>query len=249
MNHVKNLLKTGGIAIGTTASVNSETRFLAGAGFDFLLFDSQHSPVEIKQLASSVATMRGRNASPIVRVGENHADQICYALDIGAKGIIAPMVNTPEEAAAMVSYCKYPFEGVRSSAGMRGEWGKFSSYRAYMDAVNEHVLIAPMIETMQAMDNLDDIVSVPGVDVLLVGPSDLSINLGVPLNYTSTIYKDALTRIGSACKGAGIVAGMFFVPPGIAPPELIRMGFRFFTMPWEAWARSGVTGGIAAIRH
>ena len=248
MNQVKNVLNAGRTAIGTTASLNSETGFLAGAGFDFLLFDTQHSPVEIKQLAGALGGMRGRNASPIIRVGENHADQICYALDIGAKGIVVPMVNTPEQAATMVSYCRYPPAGVRSSAGMRGEWGDFNDYRAYMDAVNDQLLIAPMIETMEGMDNLDEIVKVPGIDVLLVGPSDLSINLGVPLDYTSSTYKDALTRIGEACKSAGIAGGMFFVPPGITPQELIRLGFRFFTMPWEPWARSGVTSGIAAVR-
>ena len=248
MNQVKQVLQSGKTAIGTTASPSSETRFLAGSGFDFLLFDTQHSPTEIKQLGPAIGAMRGRAASPIVRVGENHADQICYALDAGARGIIVPMVNTPDQAANMVSYCRYPFAGVRSSAGMRGEWGEFKDYRAYMDAVNDQVLIAPMIETMEGMDNLDEIIKVPGIDVLLVGPSDLSINLDVPLDYTSATYKDALTRIGSACKDAGIAAGMFFVPPGITPSTLVDLGFRFFTMPWEGWATRGVTDGIAALR-
>lgn len=249
MNHVKKVLQAGQTAIGTTASQNSETGFLASAGFDFLLFDTQHSPIEIKDLARAVGAMRGRNASPVVRVGENHADQICYALDIGARGIVVPMVNTPDEAAAMVSYCKYPFDGVRSSAGMRGEWGEFKDYRAYMDAVNEELLIAPMIETVQGMDNLEAIVKTPGVDVLLVGPSDLSINLGVPLDYTSSTYRNALERIGGACQDAGIAGGMFFVPPGITPADLTGMGFRFFTLPWEHWATRGVAEGIAATRN
>ncbi|MCY4094888.1 MAG: aldolase/citrate lyase family protein [Gammaproteobacteria bacterium] len=248
MNHVKEILQSGKTAIGTTASPNSETRFLAGAGFDFLLFDTQHSPVEIKQLGAAIGAMRGRTASPIVRVGENRADQICYALDVGARGIIVPMVNSADEAHDVVSFCRYPFAGVRSSAGMRGEWGEFKDYRAYMDAVNEQLVILPMIETQEAMDNLDEIVKVPGVDVVLVGPSDLSINLGVPLDYTSTTYKDALTRIGSTCQDAGIAAGMFFVPPGITPATLVDLGFRFFTMPWEGWASRGVTDGIAALR-
>ncbi|MYD43793.1 MAG: hypothetical protein F4W90_07870 [Gammaproteobacteria bacterium] len=249
MNHVKQIIKDGQTAIGATASQASATGFLAGAGFDFLLFDTQHSPVEIKQLARAVGGMRGRNASPIVRVGENVADQICYALDIGARGIVVPMVNTPEEAAAMVSYCKYPFDGVRSSAGMRGEWGEFKDYRSYMDTVNDELLIAPMIETMLAMENLEAIVNTPGVDVLLVGPSDLSINLGVPLDYTSSTYREALERIGGACQDAGIAGGMFFVPPGITPADLQNMGFRFFTLPWEGWAAGGIADGIAAVRN
>ncbi len=249
MNQVKQVLKSGKTAIGTTASSNSETRFLAGAGFDFLLFDTQHSPVEIKTLTAAVGAMRGRTASPIVRVGENQADQICYALDIGARGIVVPMVNSADEAARMVSSCRYPFDGVRSSAGMRGEWGEFKDYREYMDAVNDQLLIAPMIETVQGMDHLDAIVQVPGIDVLLVGPSDLSINLGVPLDYTSSTYQNALARIGSACQNAGIAAGMFFVPPGIAPSQLVNMGYRFFTLPWEGWATRGIAEGIAALQN
>jgi 4-hydroxy-2-oxoheptanedioate aldolase len=248
MNLVKDMLKAGKTAIGTTASVESEVRFLAESGFDFLLFDTQHSPVEIKALQGPVAAMRRRTAVPIIRVGDNRPDQICYALDVGAKGIIVPMVNTPEEAEAMVRSCKYPFEGDRSSAGMRGEWGEFDNYRDYMDAVNEQLLIIPMIETVEAMDNLDAILSVPGIDVLLIGPSDLSINLDVPLDYTNPKYHDALDTIAAACAKVGVAPGMFFVPPGIGPDELIAKGYRFFTLPWNEWAAQGVRAGLEGVK-
>ena len=248
MNHVKDLLKAGQTAIGTTASAASETRFLANSGLDFLLFDTQHSTDDIKGLARAVAATRGATAAPIVRVGDLRPDQICYALDIGAKGIVVPMVNTPAEAADMVQWCKYPFEGVRSSAGMRGEWGEFQSYREYMDAVNEQLLIVPMIETREALDAIDDILAVPGIDVLLVGPSDLSINLDVPLDYANPTYHAALDKIGAACQKAGVAAGMFFVPPGIEPQTLMDKGFRFFTLPWAGWATEGIRNGLAGIR-
>jgi 2-keto-3-deoxy-L-rhamnonate aldolase RhmA len=248
MNRVKDALKSGETAIGTTASLNSDVRFLADSGFDFLLFDTQHAPVEIKQLQGQLAAMRGRNAIPIVRVGENRADQICYALDIGAKGIVVPMVNTREEALDMVKWCKYPFEGVRSSAGMRGEWGEFETYREYMDAVNEQLLIIPMIETVEGLENLEDILSVSGIDVLLVGPSDLSINLDVPLDYPNPKYHGALDRIAAACKSAGVAPGMYFVPPGIEPSELMEKGFSFFTLPWARWASEGVRNGLASVK-
>ena len=248
MNHVKDLLKAGQTAIGTTASAASETRFLANSGLDFLLFDTQHSTDDIKGLARAVAATRGATAAPIVRVGDLRPDQICYALDIGAKGIVVPMVNTPAEATDMVQWCKYPFEGVRSSAGMRGEWGEFQSYREYMDAVNEQLLIVPMIETREALDAIDDILAVPGIDVLLVGPSDLSINLDVPLDYANPVYHAALDKIGAACQKAGVAAGMFFVPPGIEPQTLMDKGFRFFTLPWAGWATEGIRNGLAGIR-
>src|SRR5947209_6263786 len=103
MNAVKDLLKSGKTIVGTAGSANSDVvTVLADSGFDFLLFDTQHSPVEIKQLLPAVQAMRGKKAAPFVRVSDNRADLICFALDIGARGIVVPMVNTRDEAAAMV---------------------------------------------------------------------------------------------------------------------------------------------------
>ena len=248
MNSAKDKLKAGEAAIGTTAGASSDVRFLANAGFDFVLFDTQHSTDTIKGLVRAVSATRGTPATPIVRVGDLRPDQICYALDVGAKGIVVPMVNTAAQATDMVKWCKYPFEGERSSAGMRGEWGEFKSYREYMDAVNEQLLIIPMIETREALDGVEDILSVAGIDVLLVGPSDLSINLDVPLDYTNPTYHAALDRIGSACQKAGVAAGMFFVPPGIEPRQLMDKGFRFFTLPWAGWATEGIRNGLSSVR-
>ena len=248
MNRVKDILKAGETAVGTTAGAGSEVRFLANAGFDFVLFDTQHSPDDIKGLARAVGATRGSAASPIVRVGDLRPDQICYALDIGAKGIVVPMVNTAAQARDMVKWCKYPFEGERSSAGMRGEWGEFENYREYMDAVNAQLLIVPMIETQEALDCIDDILSVDGIDVLLVGPSDLSINIDVPLDYTNPKYHAALDKIAAACAKVDVAPGMFFVPPGIPPAELMAKGFRFFTLPWAAWATDGIRKGLAEVK-
>lgn len=248
MSRIKNNLKAGGIAIGTTAGSDSEVRFLAGSGFDFLLFDTQHAPDTVKGLAGAVAAMRGREAMPIIRVPESRADEICFALDVGARGIVAPMINTRSDAENLVRWCKYPFEGVRSSSGVHGEWGEFASYREYMDAVNRDILILPMIETAEAMENLDAIASVPGVDVLLIGPSDLSICLGVPLEYTHPKYLQALDRIAAACSKANITAGAYFLPPGFSPADFAARGFRLFTMPWAGWAKDGIGKGLAALR-
>ncbi|MBN2335252.1 hypothetical protein JXL21_06795 [Candidatus Bathyarchaeota archaeon] len=249
MNIVKDMLKAGKTAIGTTASVKSPVDFLADAGFDFILFDTQHTAVEIKELQYQLQAMRGRRAEPIVRVGDNYQDQICYALDIGAKGIIVPMVNTKKAAAEMVDWCKYPPAGKRSSAGMRGEWGEFDSYREYMDAVNEELVVIPMIETMESLGNMEEILSVPGLDVLLVGPSDLSINLGIALDYLNPKYQKTLDDIVSACEDAGVAPGMYFIPGGQDPSDFVERGFKFFTLPWSKWAATGVKNGLAAVKR
>lgn len=249
MKSVKDMLKSGKTAIGATASVNSPVEFLADAGYDFILFDTQHSPVEIKELQHQVKAMKGKKAIPIIRVGANEQDQICYALDIGAKGIIVPMVNTKEEAINVVKCCKYPFEGIRSSAGARGEWGEFDNYREYMDAVNRELVIIPMIETVQSMENIDEILSVPGIDVLLVGPSDLSINLDIPLDYLNPKYQGALDNIVSTCENAGVTPGMYFIPGGQDPSDFVERGFKFFTLPWNKWATNGIKNGLAGIKR
>jgi len=248
MNVVKDMLKAGKAAVGTSASLSSPVELLADAGFDFLLFDTQHSPVEIKELQHQIRAMKGKKAIPIVRVGDNYQDQICYALDIGAKGIIVPMVNSKEEAAHMIRCCKYPPEGIRSAAGMRGEWGEFKDFTEYMSAVNEEVLIIPMVETSKALKNLDEIVSVPGIDVLLVGPSDLSIALGIALDYLNPKYQETLDKIAKACDDAGVIPGMYFIPGGQDPSDFVERGFKFFTLPWSKWATTGINNGLATIK-
>ena len=249
MNSVKDMLKVGKTAVGVSASLSSPVDFLADSGFDFLLFDTQHEAVEIKDLKNHVQAMRGKKAIPIIRVGSNDQALVCYALDIGAKGIIVPMVNTKEEAINMVQWCKYPPEGKRSSAGMRGEWGKFENYRDYMDAVNREVLVIPMIETVESLENIDEILSVPGIDVLLVGPSDLSINLGIALDYLNPKYWEALDKIASACKKAGVIAGMYFIPGGQDPNSFVERGFKLFTLPWNKWAAKGLQNGLETIKR
>jgi len=247
MSLVKDILSAGKTAIGATASLRSPVDLLADAGFDFLLFDTQHSPVEIKELLPQVQAMMGRRAIPIIRVGGNDPALIVYALDIGAKGIIIPMVNSKEEAIAAVRSCKYPPEGARSAAGVRGEWGEFKDFGEYMSIVNNNVLVIPMIETVEALNNIDEILSVPGVDVLLVGPSDLSISLEIPLDYRNPKYQKTLDMIAGACKKAGVVPGMYFIPGGLDPNDFVARGFKFFTLRWNQWATTGIKNGLAKI--
>ena len=252
MATIKELLKSGKTVVGTGAAASSpaDVATLADSGFDFLLLDTQHSPIDIKQLKPAMDATVGKKAAPIVRVSDNRADLICFALDLGARGIIVPMVNTGEEAARMVRACKYSPVGDRSNSGERGDWGrKFDNYREYLDYVNEELLIIPMIETARAIEGIDDIVSVPGVDVLLVGPSDLSIELEVPLDYASDTYQRGLDKIVEGCEKRGVVPGMFFIPPNMDPNFFIDKGFRFFTMPWAVWATQGIQSGLAGIKR
>ena len=249
MNAVKTSIKAGKTVVGTAGAPNVDVSVLADTGFDFLLFDTQHSPFELKQIGPSIQAMRGKKAAPLVRTSVNQADQICFALDAGARGIVVPMVNTRAEAEALVRACRYYPAGARSNAGERGEWGSFKNYREYMDTVNNELVIVPMIETKQALENLDAIASVPGVDVLLIGPSDLSIELDVPLDYGCDTYLRALDKIANAAAKHGIAAGMYFIPPEMEPNFFVDRGFKFFTVPWGPWATAGITNALSGIKR
>jgi 2-keto-3-deoxy-L-rhamnonate aldolase RhmA len=108
-------------------------------------------------------------------------------------------------------------------------------------------VILPMIETNQALENLDAIASVPGVDVLLIGPSDLSIELGVPLDYQCDIYQRALDKIAATAAKHGVTAAMYFIPPGMEANFFVQKGFKLFTMPWAPWAQAGIQNALAGI--
>jgi 4-hydroxy-2-oxoheptanedioate aldolase len=243
------MLKAGTTVVGVSAGPTSEIGLLADH-FDFLLFDTQHSAVYIKELGPAIASMKGKKACPIVRVGDNRPDLILNALDAGARGVIVPMVNTKAEAEAIVRACKYYPEGDRSNAGMRGDWGReFPNYRDYLDTANAEVVIIPMLETNQAVANIDEICSVPGIDVLLIGPSDFSIELGVPLDYPSATYQAGLDKVIAGARRHGVVPGMYFLPPGADPNAYIAKGFKFFTLPWAPWAAAGIKNGLAGINR
>src|SRR5258708_33406027 len=170
MNAIKDSIKSGRTVVGTAGAPNVDVSILADAGYDFLLFDTQHSPWEIKQLQPPIQAMRGKQAAPVVRVAANEAYQICFALDAGARGIIAPMINTRAEAEAMVRACRYFPLGNRSNAGVRGEWGEFRNYRDYMDAVNNELLTVPMIETNQPLHTLHAIPPTPRTHLIPIPP-------------------------------------------------------------------------------
>ena len=250
MSIVKDLLKEGKTAVGTSAHTLELLPFLNDAGYDFILFDTQHSPVDIKELAPQMQAMIGKRATPIIRVGENNPALICYALDIGAKGIIIPLVNSKEEAIKAVRSCKYPPEGDRSNAGRgAGAWGPFKNQREYTSAANKGVLVLPQIETVEALNHIDEIVSVPGVDVALIGPSDLSFSMGILEDYFNPKYQEALDKIVKACNKSGVAPGAWFIPGDEDPNKFIAKGFRFFTLSWAQQAVPAIKNSLANIKR
>jgi len=148
---------------------------MAHQGFDSLVVDMQHGVVDYQVAVTMLQAISTTNVVPMARVPWNDPARLMKILDAGVYGVICPMINTREEAEALVRHCKYPPRGHRSWGPVRAT---IYAGADYGDHANDDLVIMPMIETAEALKNLDDILSVPGVDAIYVGPSDLSLALG-----------------------------------------------------------------------
>lgn len=185
------------------------TEFLAHAGFDWLLIDSEHSPSDLKTIGTQIAVARDANTSIIVRPPVNDTVVIKQYLDIGAQTLLLPMVNSAAEARAAVAAMRYPPEGVRGVAGTTRAT-RFGRIPGYHKNASTELCLLVQVETKAALDELEAIAAVDGVDGIFIGPSDLAASLGFPGNpyepeVVATIEK-AIQRIRATGKPAGILA-------------------------------------------
>ncbi len=181
------------------------TAALEGLGFDWVGIDAQHGHHDDRSIRDILSLRREHRATVLVRVAANDATMIGRALDAGADGVIVPLVNTPEEAAAAVAAAHHPPKGSRS-------WGPLAGYE--IDAARPP-MCAIMVETSAALERVAEIAATPGVDMLFVGPFDLSLALGLEVNelIADTSEVSPLRRVVAACNEAGIIAGAFAGAP------------------------------------
>ena len=185
---------------------------IAREGFNTVTIDQQHGLWGTDATVTGIAAIRAAGAAPVVRIPLGAFAVASRALDFGAEGIIAPMINTVADAKAFVSATKYPPLGERSWGPTRAmTLAGIGDMKTYLRDANENIVTLAMIETRTAMANLDAIAAVPGIDVLFVGPSDLSIGLtdGAELDPHSATVEAALDKIVAACRKAGKVAGLY----------------------------------------
>jgi 4-hydroxy-2-oxoheptanedioate aldolase len=234
-NHVKGLLKRGEPALGAwlnLASISS-ARLMARLGFDWLLIDMEHTAQNPELVADMIATIADAGTSaPFVRVPYNSVEWFKWALDAGAWGVLIPMVNSREEAQRAVAWSKYPPAGTRSIGGVFAPYGFGTTDRKkYLEVANDEIIVMVQIESAQALQNLDDILSVPGIDVAFVGPNDLHASLGLtPSIYsTESAFLDALERIKAGAKRHHIATGIMS-SDGTAASECVRQGFQVVTV-------------------
>ena len=227
-NPLKERLKKGEVVIGTFVGLGHPdvTEWLSRLGFDWLLLDAEHGPLGFETLQRMMQSMNGTSCIPLVRPQWNDLVVIKRVLDLGAYGVLIPWVNSKEEAENAVRACRYPPEGLRGYGPRRA--GMFDP--SYYATANEEILITVQIETEKALKNLDEILSVEGIDACYIGPADLSCSLGfgIPPKWNEPRYLAAFDRVLEAAERHGKPAGMFATLDNIQ--WAIEKGFRFNTV-------------------
>lgn len=201
---------------------------MAHAGFDALTLDMQHGVSDLGDALRAFQAISSTSTVPMVRVPWNDPATIMKVLDLGAYGVICPMIEGRADAEAFVRSCRYPPDGNRSFGPVRGLLYGGSDYAT---RANETVLAIAMIETRSALDQIDDILTVPGLDAVFVGPADLSQALGEPAgtDWADGPVPTALDTILERCATHGVPAGIFTKSPAYAR-SMHNRGFSFVTV-------------------
>lgn len=204
----------------------------ASAGFDWCLIDAEHGPNTLEMVHAQLNAMQGHPAAAAVRVPWGEPWILKRVLDIGAQTVVVPMVDTPEQAAAVVAACKYPPEGIRGKGAMLARatnWGQVTDYDA---TANDQICVIVQAETHVALENLSAIAATPGVDCVFVGPADLSADMG----YASPDDPAVLETIEAMVKtirAAGKPAGIIFYEEAMYP-RFVELGVRFLGVGADA---------------
>jgi 2-dehydro-3-deoxyglucarate aldolase/4-hydroxy-2-oxoheptanedioate aldolase len=230
MYSIKKRLQNGELVLGT---IISEVRnpnvsyMLAQCGFEFFIIDNEHGSYNPETIANIIAGARGAGISVIVRIPEITRENILKPLDAGAAGLLVPMVNSAAGAEEVIRHAKYPTMGNRGAA-LRRPHNMYAKVNAadYLKQANENTFIAVQAETTQAIDNINEIASVDGVDCIFVGPFDLSVSLGIPGQINHPIEVEAIEKVVAACKMHNKIAGILMFDQELLS-KWIKHDFRF----------------------
>jgi len=211
-------------ALGGWLTVPSgiSAEILAHAGFDWLCVDMQHGLIDYAQMVQMLQAMSYTGVTPVVRVPWNEPGIIGKCLDAGALAIVVPMVNSRADAEAAARACRYAPVGARSYGPLRANYWAGSDY---FSEANRLVCCVVMVETAAAVEAVEDIVSVDGVDAVYIGPADLSVSLGLPPapDHVEEVFTAALSRIVAACRRHGVAPGIAGNPT--TAPKRVAEGF------------------------
>ncbi len=214
--------------------------------FDYLCIDQQHGLIGDADVLAVLRALRSSAATPIVRVASNDAAAIGSALDAGALGVVIPMVNTAEQARRAVAACRYAPRGSRSFGPTRAILVHGTDYVA---AADDEVSCIPMIETVEAVENLDEILAVDGVDAAYVGPSDLGVSMGLGpgVDHDDADFRAALDAVLAGCARHGVIPAIHADPAHAA--MRVEQGFRMVTVTADFRAlQAGAAAALAQAR-
>ncbi|MCB9497580.1 MAG: 2,4-dihydroxyhept-2-ene-1,7-dioic acid aldolase [Fibrobacteria bacterium] len=224
-NRLKRDLAAGKVCLGSTITMNSSTvaEILSHVGLDWIWLEMEHSSLGENEVLGMLQATNGSSTSTVVRVAWNDKTLIKRALDLGPDGIIVPLVNSRQEAEEAVRAMKYPPLGERG-AGLGRAQAYGLAMGEYLGNANDEVVLIPMIEHVRAVENIEEILAVPGVDSIMVGALDLSGSMNKLGNTADPEVEGAVQKVLAACKKAGKPAGIIAVSPEQANLR-IQQGF------------------------
>ena len=219
----KNLTKTklleGETIYGVFCNVPTQmtVEIMGLIGFDFVIIDAEHTPISMETCLNMVSGADCVGVTPIIRIDTNIKQHILRFLDIGAQGVILPMINTKADAEAVVQAVKYPPIGSRGLAGVRAaDYGLKSPLSEFVVASNKETLVITQIENSEAVNNIDEMLAVDGIDVFFVGPFDLSSSLGYPGQLDHPEVQDTIKQAVNKIKAAKKIPGTLALDPASA---------------------------------
>jgi 2-keto-3-deoxy-L-rhamnonate aldolase RhmA len=210
VSDLKSRLDAAQFLIGTWLTILDPTvaELLAGSGFDLLVADGEHGPIATSDLVQMLVATRAAGVPLLYRVAANEPVRIMHALDAGAAGVVVPQIRTVADAERAVAWCRYPPGGLRGIAPRRAsEYGRHTA--EYLQAANDLVTCCIQIETREALDGLDAILAVPGIDTILIGPNDLAAALGHTGDLGHAEVEGAIAHILARAKAHDIPAGIW----------------------------------------
>lgn len=237
INNVRAKLRVGETSLGTWVTIPHPlvAGMLARTEFDWLTVELEHTPITMETAALSFALVAARGKVPLARVPINSVENIKRVLDTGAYGVIVPMVNTRGEAEAVVAAARYAPEGTRSIGGLFHAHNFGTDPATYYAHANDQILVVVMIETAQAVANVDEILSVPGIDACFIGPNDLHKSLGLPPVFESDhpAFVQSVELVLAAAKRHQVAAGIHVGDPEAARRR-IGQGFQMIAVGSDA---------------
>ena len=252
-NEVKQTLSQGGISTGTMVfefNTSGIARIAAGAGAEFLVFDMEHTGWSIETIRSLMATSRAADIVPIVRVPTTEYHFFSRSLDVGAMGLMVPMVETEAQAKIIVDSAKYPPMGKRGAAfGVAHDDYGEGNILDKMSNINQEVLLIAQIETVQGLENADKIAALDGIDILWIGHFDLTNSMEIPGQFDHPKYLQAVDHVAEICQKHGKSAG--FMASNVEEGRSMReKGFRCLAFGGDLWLyKQALQQGIKALNN